>query len=161
MELNNLQPRDFFAYKLGPAGLSSLAQIKIAASNAKGNLDTIYAINEGSSGELSPLAVRLTCEAINIECARIIEAYNAFNLAKDRTSLFLQLSEIADRFERASVKCDSLTRQLQEQGWLIESSGRGGKEVFLRCGEVIQIVQGVATLQKHLLPIASSTALFY
>lgn len=132
MEPNKLDPRDFFAYKLGPPGLSSLAQIKIAASNAKSNLDKIYTINKDNPGELSSLAVRLSCEAINVECAGIIEAYNAFNVAKDRTSLFLQLSEIAYRLERATVNCDSLTTRLEEQGKHTESSSRDGKEVAVR-----------------------------
>jgi hypothetical protein len=82
-------------------------------------------------------------------------------VAKDRTLLFLHLSEIAIHLEQAILKCDSLTTELEKQGMLILSSRRDGEEVVLRCREVIQIVQGVATLQNHLLPITTSTALFY
>ena len=160
MEPNKLEPRDSFAYKLGSPGLSSLAQIKIAASNAKSNLDQIHSVIQGSSGELSSVTLRLACEAINVECAGIIEAYNAYSAAKDRTSLFLPLSEITYRLDRAIANCDSLTARLEELGKQMETSSREGKEVAIRCREVVQIVKAAAKLKKHLFPITMAAVLF-
>ena len=160
MEPSKLDARDSFAHKLGTSGLSSLAQIKIAASNSKGNLDKIYQINEGNPDDSSSLAVRLYSEAIGVECAGILEAYNAYNMADDRTSLFLPLSEISYRLDRAILVCESLSTRLDEQSKHIEPPSRDAKELAVRYKEVIQIIKGAGKLKKHLSPIITSAMLF-